>query len=158
MFDKIDISAADIRHKEFKTSAFGYNKDEIRDYLDLLAEHFEVLYAMLREQSEKQVEESTEVTNHQETILEDEELIIEDDILEEEPEVEIASPVVPTITLEEIQKREELIAKTLIHAETTRSVIIENAKKEAENIIREAEMLAKRAIDETKHFLSLMKN
>jgi len=38
--ERIEISPADIRHKEFKTGVMGYNKAEIREYLDMLAEHF----------------------------------------------------------------------------------------------------------------------
>ena len=152
MFDKIDISPADIRHKEFKSSAFGYNKVEVRDYLDLLAEHFELLYTSLQPKT----------TEHSEEIQ------VEDNVYETHDEVDQDLPTVEKenvevqvpshISVEQMQKREELIAKTLIHAENMRSEIINNAKTEAENIIREAEMLSKRAIDETKHFLSLMKN
>ncbi|MCL2064180.1 MAG: DivIVA domain-containing protein [Candidatus Cloacimonetes bacterium] len=129
MFDKIEISPADIRHKEFKTSAIGYNKAEIRDYLDILAEHFEDLY-------------SQRLMNNKET-----------------PQVNVYEDRTQTqIAMEQIQKREELISKTLIQAENTRNEIIRTAQKEADNILRDAELSAKKAIDETKHYLNLMKH
>ena len=129
MFDKIEISPADIRHKEFKTSAIGYNKTEIRDYLDTLAEHFEELYS----QRLSSTKEAPQVN-----------------VYEDRTQSQIA--------MEQIQKREELISKALIQAENTRNEIIRTAQKEADNIIKDAELSAKKAIDETKHYLNLMKH
>lgn len=129
MSDKIDISPADIRHKEFKSGMIGYNKHEVREYLDMLAEHFEDLYAQ-------------RVLNNSETS--------QVNVYEDRAQTQLA--------LEQIQKREELIAKTLLQAENTRNEIIKTAQKEAENIIKEAELAAKKAIDDTKHYLNVMKH
>jgi cell division initiation protein len=128
MSDKIEISPADIRHKEFSGSMFGYKKSEIRDYLDMLADLFEDLYAQrLLNNNEAQV-----------------------NVYEDRAQTQLA--------LEQIQKREELIAKTLIQAENTRNEIIRTARIEAENIIKEAELSAKKAIDDTKVYISTLKH
>ncbi len=52
-----------------------------------------------------------------------------------------------------LKRREELISRTLVFAEKTKADIIGNARKEAENIIHEAELKAKRVIQETKQYL-----
>ena len=128
MFDKIDISPADIRHKEFKTNALGYNKIEVREYLEMLSEHFEEIYTqrLMNDNAQTPV-----------------------NIYEDNLQTQIA--------LEQIQKREELISKTLIHAENTKNEIIYNAKKEADTIKREAELTAKKIMDETRHYINIMK-
>jgi len=128
MLEKIEISPADIRHKEFKTSALGYSKVEIREYLETLAEYFEDLYSqsLIKNKASSQVMVQEVISQN-------------------------------TISLEEIQRKEDLIARTLIHAENTRNEIIRNAQIDAENIIRYAELSAKKAIEETRRYLNIMK-
>ena len=127
--DKIEISPADIRHKEFKSSIFGYNKDEIREYLEMLAEQFEDLYAQ-------------RLLNNSEAVAVN--------VYEDRAQTQLA--------LEQIQKREELISKTLIQAENTRTDIIRGAQREAETIIKEAELSAKKAIYDTNNFINNLKH
>ena len=127
--ERIEISPADIRHKEFKTGVMGYNKAEIREYLDMLAEHFEDLYA-------------------QRYVSQD-----------ESPQLNVFEDRAQThLALDQIQKREELISKTLIQAENTRGEIIRTAHKDAENIVKEAELVGKKAIDDTQNYLNSLKH
>ncbi len=60
--------------------------------------------------------------------------------------------------VEELKRREELISRTLVFAEKTKADIIANARKEAENIIKEADLKAKRAIQEAKQYLSVLEH
>ena len=129
MSERIEISPADIRHKEFSSSMLGYNKSEIRDYLDMLAEYFEDLYTQrLLNQNDNQLVS----------------------VFEDRSQTQVA--------LEQIQKREELIAQTMIQAQNTRAEIIRTAKIEAENIIKSAELAAKKTIDETTNYLNTLKH
>ena len=129
MNEKIDISPADIRHKEFSTSVLGYSRTEIRDYLDMLADHFEDLYTQ-------------RVMNHTESA--------QVQVFDDKSQTQLA--------IEQIKKREELIAKTLIQAENSRNEIIRVAKAEAENIIKQATISAQKAIDETNHYINQLKH
>ena len=60
--------------------------------------------------------------------------------------------------VEDLKRREELISRTLVFAEKTKADIIANARKEAENILHEAELKAKRAIQEAKQYLGAMEH
>ena len=129
MIEKIEISAADIRHKEFKTSMVGgYDKKEVQEYLEMLAEQFEDLNAQ-------------RFMNRAETQRVN--------IYEDKTQTQVA--------LEQIQKREELITNTLLQAQNTRDEIIRNAQKEAKNIVYEAELAAKKAYDETNNYLNSLR-
>ena len=128
MDERIEISPADIRHKEFSSGVFGYSKTEVREYLDMLAEHFEEMYAQ-------------RMLNNNESVA--------INVRDERAQTQLA--------LEQMQKREELIAKTMIQAETTRNEIVRTATKEAENIIKEAELSAKKAIDDTNNYLNVLR-
>ena len=125
----IDLSPADIRHKEFNTNMGGYKKNEVRAFLELVASKFEEYY--YQKPTEEQAAPSFSAPVNTQSVNDQ--------------------------LLENLQKKEELISKTLIQAETTRNDIIKLAQKEADNILREAELTAKKAIDETKHYLNLMK-
>ncbi|MCL1826571.1 MAG: DivIVA domain-containing protein [Candidatus Cloacimonetes bacterium] len=129
MYEKIEISPADIRHKDFKTSVVGgYDKKEVQEYLEMLAEQFEDLNA----QRFMNNVETARVT-----------------IYEDKSQAQVA--------MEQIQKREELITNTLLQAQNTRDEIIRNAQKEAANIVRDAELSAKKAYDETNAYLNSLR-
>jgi len=129
MPNKIEISPADIRHKDFKPAMLGYSKTEVQDFLEVLADLFEDLYA------QRQLNQNDSIAVN---------------IYEERNQTQVA--------LDQIQKREDLIAKTLMTAESTRNEIIRNAKAEGENIIRQAEIAAKKAIDDTMNYLNVLKH
>ena len=59
---------------------------------------------------------------------------------------------------EQLQKKEELISRTLMQAENTKNEILRNANQEAENIVRSAELAAKKAIDDTKQYINSLKH
>ena len=129
MYEKIEISPADIRHKDFKTSIVGgYDKREVQEYLEMLAEQFEDL-------------------NAQRVMLNSESSRV--NVYEDRSQAQIA--------LDQIAKREELIANTLLQAQNTRDEIIRNAHKEAKNIVYEAELAAKKAFDETNNYLNSLR-
>lgn len=128
MENKFDLTPVEIRHKEFSGSLFGFNKNEVRDYLEMLSNQIEDLLA------QKSNNEEPERNN------------IFDDRAQSQ------------LVLEQLQKKEELISKTLIQAENTKNDIIRNANKEAENIIRAAELAAKKAIDDTKQYIQVLQH
>jgi len=129
MPNKIEISPADIRHKDFSSSMLGYSKAEVQEYLEMLADLFEDLYA------QRQLNQNdTQSVN----------------IYEERSQTQAA--------LDQIQKREDLITRTLMTAENTRNEIIRNAQAEGENIKRNAEIAAKKAIDDTINYLNVLKH
>ena len=105
----------DIRHQEFSTAMFGYNKKEVKEFLEQLANELEDYQR--RQEKELLRREQIQVEVQQEAIQ--------------------ASSAV-----EELKRREELIGRTLVFAEKTKADIIANARKEAENIIHEAELKA----------------
>ena len=57
---------------------------------------------------------------------------------------------------EEQKSREDLISKTLMMAEKTKEGLIRNAQKEAEIIIREADLKGKKMLGEAKNLVSVL--
>ena len=125
----MSLFPTDIRHQEFSGSMFGYSKKEVKQYLEDLALELEEYKA--RQEKELRRREQMQVEVRQEA-------------------VQAGSAV------EELKRREELISRTLVFAEKTKADIISNARKEAENIIHEAELKAKRAIQEAKQYLGVL--
>ena len=119
----------DIRHEEFSAAMFSYNKKEVKEFLEQLANELEDYQR--RQEKELLRREQIQVEVQQEAIQ--------------------ASSAV-----EELKRREELISRTLVFAEKTKADIIANARKEAENIIHEAELKATRAIQEAKQYLAVL--
>ncbi|HOY85242.1 MAG: DivIVA domain-containing protein [Candidatus Cloacimonetes bacterium] len=125
----MSLFPTDIRHQEFSGSLMGYSKKEVKDYLEELASELE------------------EYQNRQEKELQRRELA----------QLEVRQEAVQAgSAVEELKRREELISRTLVFAEKTKADIISNARKEAENIIHEAELKAKRAIQEAKQYLGVL--
>lgn len=121
----------DIRHQEFSGQMFGYNKKEVRAFLEQLAS------------------ETDELLKKQEREL----------VRQEQKQYEVKQEAVSANSaVEDLKRREELISRTLVFAEKTKADIIANARKEAENIIHEAELKAKRAINEAKHHLGVLEH
>ncbi|MCB5259400.1 MAG: DivIVA domain-containing protein [Candidatus Cloacimonetes bacterium] len=121
----------DIRHQEFSGQMFGYNKKEVRAFLEQVASELdELLRKQERELSRR-----------------------------EQMQYEVKQEAVSANSaVEDLKRREELISRTLVFAEKTKADIIANARKEAENIIHEAELKAKRAINEAKQHLSVLEH
>lgn len=121
----------DIRHQEFSGTLFGFSKKEVREFLEQLATELEDY----QRRQEKEIQRR-EVMQH-----------------EVKQEAIQASSAV-----EDLKRREELISRTLVFAEKTKADIIANARKEAENIIHEAELKAKRAIQEARQYLTALEH
>ncbi|HQP32864.1 MAG TPA: DivIVA domain-containing protein, partial [Candidatus Cloacimonas sp.] len=121
----------DIRHQEFSTAMFGYSKKEVRAFLDQIASEVEAFQKQLEKEIARQEQKQNEV---------------------KQEALQAGSAV------EELKRREELISRTLVFAEKTKADIIANARKEAENIIKEADLKAKRAIQEAKQYLSVLEH
>jgi len=129
MKQKNDLSPADIRHKEFKISIVGgYDKNEVDEYLAILADQFEQVYTANVLQNSM----NTTSTNGE-------------------------SVVHAQQTIEQMQKREELIANTLLYAQNMRDEVIKIAQSEAKNIIDAAEITAKKTYDETNFYLNSLR-
>jgi cell division initiation protein len=128
MENKFDLTPVEIRHKEFSNSILGFNKNEVRDYLEMLSNQIEDLLAQKNTSDEP----------------------VKSNIFDDRAQSQLV--------IEQLQKKEELISKTLIQAENTKNDIIRNANKEAENIIRAAELAAKKAIDDTKQYIQVLQH
>jgi DivIVA domain-containing protein len=146
MVVKTTLTPAEIRHKEFSTTMGGYKKNEVRAFLELIATQVEDYHYV-------QSKEDTLAPSFTAPASEPAENALPTSAITAEPAV----PPISQTTFDEIKKKEEMISRTLIQAETTRNDIVKLAQKEADNILREAELTAKRAIDETKNYLNLMK-
>jgi cell division initiation protein len=123
----MSISIPQIRDKEFSTKTFGYSKREVREFLEFIANEIYQERNQQFQSKEKETKEK-EFISHK------------------------ATEAVKGV--EELKRREELIQKTLLFAENAKAEMISNARKEAENIIREAEIKAKRTINEARHYLN----
>ena len=125
------MNPIDIRHQEFDTAFNGYKKKEVRAFLEQIASEVEEIYRKQEREIQKQVQVQQEIKQ----------------------EANHASQAV-----DDLKRREELISRTLVFAEKTKADIIANARKEGENIIQEAELKAKRAIQEAKQYLSVLEH
>lgn len=121
----------DIRHQEFSGQMFGYNKKEVRAFLEQLATEMDEL--LKKQERELARREQMQYEVKQEAVS-------------------------ANSAVEDLKRREELISRTLVFAEKTKADIIANARKEAENIIHEAELKAKRAINEAKQHLGVLEH
>jgi DivIVA domain-containing protein len=121
----------DIRHQEFSGQMFGYSKREVRAFLDQVADELEDLLKKQERELSRREQRQYEVKQE---------------------------AVSASSAVEDLKRREELISRTLVFAEKTKADIIANARKEAENIIHESELKARRAINEAKQHLSLLEH
>jgi len=121
----------DIRHQEFSSSFSGYNKKQVRAFLEQVASELE---ETIRRQERETHRQS----------------IVQNEVKQESLQANQA--------IEDLKRREELISRTLVFAEKTKADIIANARKEGENIIQEAELKAKRAIQEAKQYLTVLEH
>ncbi len=121
----------DIRHQEFSSSLFGYDKKQVKAFLEQIASEIE----------ESQKYQAREMQKQQ--------------MMQYEVKQEAVSA---GQAVEDLKRREELISRTLVFAEKTKADIIANARKEGENIIHDAEIKAKRAIQEAKQYLSVLEH
>ncbi len=125
----MSLYPTDIRHQEFSGALFGYSKKEVQAFLEQLASEIEENQRRLEKDIQRR-----EMMQH-----------------------EVKQEAIQASTaVEDLKRREELISRTLVFAEKTKADIIANARKEAENIIHESELKAKRAIQEAKQYLSAM--
>jgi cell division initiation protein len=109
-----------IKKQQFRRSFRGYNTEEVRTYLELLADEYETLLRENRELKEK--------------------------VATLESEVE---------TYKQIEKNLHLAVN---QAQETATKTIENSKKQAELLIREAELKSKELIDNAKLEFIRIKN
>ena len=123
------LSPIDVQHQEFSGAMFGYSKKQVRAFLEQVATEME----------ENHKKQEREMQRREQ---------MQDEVKQEAAQASSA--------VEDLQRREELISRTLVFAEKTKADIIANARKEAENILHEAELKAKRAIQEAKQYLGAM--
>ena len=118
-----EISSAEILHRNFSTSMFGYKKVEVESFLEKIAIYIEELEKKLSQYSRTK------------------------------------PPVKKDEKVDEEQKdREDLISKTLLIAEKTREDLIKNAQKEAENIVKEADLKGKKMLADAKNLVSVLEH
>ena len=104
------ISPLEIKKQEFKTSIAGYDKNEVRAFLDLVRAEFE---SLIRENA-----------------------ILKDELKEAMRKIE------------EYREKEKVLQETLIAAREMKDEIIDRARKEAEIIIAEAEVKARKIMED----------
>ncbi len=121
----------DIRHQEFSSQTFGYNKKQVRAFLEQVAGELEEI--LKKNEKEMQKQQLIQYEVKQEAVFAGQ-------------------------AVEDLKRREELISRTLVFAEKTKADIIANARKEAENIIHDSEIKAKRAIQEAKQYLGVLEH
>ncbi len=125
--EKLELTPVDIRHKEFPTGLAGYKKEEVREFLEIVSAQMEDLLASRVEKKEPEIREEPRPAPKPQPII------------EEKPKA-----------------TEDLISRTLIIAEQTKTEIIASAKKEAERILRNAELEAKKTIEEAHRYLEVL--
>jgi cell division initiation protein len=103
-----DLTALEIQKQTFARSFKGYNPDEVRAYLHLIAEEIEWL-----------VRENDRLTRETAALRED---------------------------LQDHSNRERMLKDTLLSAQKVAEDLTANARKEAELIVKDAELLAERVI------------
>jgi cell division initiation protein len=103
------LTPLDIQSQSFETGFRGYNRDEVRTYLNVVAEEMETL----RSENERLKEE----VRRQSSLL------------------------------AEHHEREQILKNTLVAAQRTSEELKENAKKEAQMVLKEAELSADRLIE-----------
>ncbi len=127
--EKLELTPVDIRHKEFPTGLAGYKKEEVREFLEIVSAQMEDLMAQASRTEKKEPE------------------------IREEPR---PAPKPQPIIEEKPKATEDLISRTLIIAEQTKTEIIAAAKKDAERILRNAELEAKKTIEEAHRYLEVL--
>ncbi len=130
--DRLELTPVDIRHKEFKSTMLGYNKDEVREFLDLISSQIEDLQTP--------------------TITKQEEIT---PVIPAIPQ----PPVEPIEDISEtLSQKRELINQTLLFAQQQKAEIIANAKLEADTILKKAELQGKKTIEEARHYLNVLEH
>lgn len=125
------LTPIDVRHQEFSGQLMGYSKKEVRAFLEQIADEMDSVMSMKDKELQRAREMQYEVKQE---------------------------AVQASNAVEDLKRREELISRTLVFAEKTKADIISNARKEAENIIHEGELKAKRAIQEAKQYLNVLEH
>ena len=123
------ITPLDIEGKEFSKSFRGYNSDEVDDFLDNLAQSFELFIRenlKLKREISALKEERDELKNKVEEYKKDEDTFRKTLVSAQQRSEEIEK---------EAEKKRDL---TLREAEIERGSIISKAKIEAENILKDA--------------------
>jgi len=108
-----DLTPLEIQKQTFSRTIKGYNQDEVRAYLHLVAEEIEYL-----------VRENDRLSREVAVLRED---------------------------LEDHSNRERILKDTLLSAQRVAEELTVNARKEAELIVKDAELLADRLIGQAMH-------
>ncbi|MCD4651432.1 MAG: DivIVA domain-containing protein [Candidatus Cloacimonetes bacterium] len=141
MEDDLMLTPVDIRHREFSTAIAGFNKAEVREFLNLISnqiEDIQISHVSLFQEKEKPLQE-------------EEEEVFDLHITQPEPAPVQQLPITP---VDEDEKK--LIGRTLVLAEQTKEKIITEAKQRAMEIIRVAEEKARKATEQAqKHLVTL---
>jgi len=125
----IELTPVDIRHKEFTSGMIGYSKTEVKEFLELVSNQMEDLLMKI---------------NELEKLVHPEEMNVHKKVDYHEER--------------DMTPREELISRTLLLAEKTKEEILANARREAENLLKEAELKSKKTIEDARHFLNVLEH
>ncbi len=105
----MNLTALDIQRQSFETRFRGYDRDEVRTFLNVVAEEM----AALSSENEKLDEEGRRQSS----------------------------------LLAEHHEREQILKNTLVAAQRTSEELKENAKKQAQLLLKESELVADRLIE-----------
>ncbi|MEA1972840.1 MAG: DivIVA domain-containing protein [Candidatus Cloacimonadota bacterium] len=144
--EKLQMGPVDIRHYEFSSALRGYKKDEVDEFLEIVATQMEDLLFQKKKSSPqiepKKKKEIKKVEENEEPSVNKIELPKEKKS-EEKKDTSIDG-----------KAQELLISKTLILAEQMREKIVGEAKEKAEKILSDANNEAKTLVTDAQNSLS----
>ncbi len=121
------ISIHQIRDKEFTTKTFGYSKKEVQEFLENLATQIEEERSKVKEMQANDERKRNQLADREDQARSN---------------------------VEALRRREQIIHDSIVFAERNKDEIIRNARKEAENIIRDAEIRAQSTINQARNYLN----
>jgi len=173
--EQLELTPVDVRHKEFSTGLAGYKKEEVREFLELVAHQMEDLQGRCTalaeekkhlEEARREPEATPEAAEPAPEVMRD---AWERDTPEPEPapepepepEPELKPEPEPVPVPEPEHKptpTEDLISRTLILAEKTRQEILDRAESDAGEILAKAQEQAKHILEEARGYLQVLED
>ena len=144
--EKLQIGPVEIRHQEFSSALRGYKKDEVDEFLEIVASQMEDLLFS----KNKQIPQTE--TKKDKIKVEEKQEVFTDEI--ELPPKKIEKPNLVREISNDDKAQELLISKTLMLAEQMRERIVDEAKKKAEKLLQEAHNEAESLIRDAQNSLT----
>ena len=151
--EKLQIGPVEIRHQQFSSSMLGYKKDEVHEFLEIVASQMEdLLFPQNRPAIEPEV--APKKTISQKIEKKEKKIVEHVDELVLPENIEKPKKIIPKIEETTKSSDEALISQTLILAEKMRSTIISEAEQKAKKILKDAEETAQDLVEDAKNSLA----